>query len=246
MTTDLAAPGIGSPAPDHDVLGVAGQPIHLSILWRHKPLTISFLGDPSNAYTGDNAAQIRDGDESVEAVGGQVIAVFPGRPEQANGYLHQWRLDYELYSDPSGEFRRAWAVDGIATFVVDTAGIVRYAHRGEGPGDYPPIGDLVLATSDITGIAPAAAPEPDGDIPVHPTLMSAVSGGKYAPFKCAKCANDECERFDVSTAGGILSRLYNFQHRKFEAVTCTACGYTELYREHASTAANVADVLIGS
>ena len=246
MTTDLAVPNVDSPAPDADVLGVGGQPIHLSILWRHKPLTIAFLGDPANAFTADNAAQIRDGDESVEEVGGQVIAVFPGRPEQANGYLHQWRLDYELYSDPSGDFRRAWGVDGVATFVVDTTGTVRYAHRGESPGDYPPISDLVLVTSEITGIAPPAPPQAEGDTPVNASMTSAISPGKYGAFKCPKCAHDGCERLDISTAGGILSRLYNVQHRKFTAVTCMACGFTELYREQSSMAANVADVLIGS
>jgi predicted nucleic-acid-binding Zn-ribbon protein/peroxiredoxin len=246
MTTDTAIPDVGSAAPDADVLGAGGQPVHLSMLWRHKPVTIAFLGDPNSAFTADNAAQIRDGDESVEEVGGQVVAVFPGRPEQANGYLHQWRLDYELYSDPTGAFRDAWRVDGIATFVVDTTGVVRYAHRGAAPGDYPPIGDIVLATSALTGIEPPAPAVPQGDIPVDPSLVDALGAGKYASFTCPKCANDSCERYDIATAGGFVSRLVNMQHRKFTAVTCLGCGFTEFYRERTSLAGNVTDVLIGS
>ncbi|MEX2227815.1 MAG: zinc ribbon domain-containing protein [Dehalococcoidia bacterium] len=65
-------------------------------------------------------------------------------------------------------------------------------------------------------------------------------------FSCAKCGYSGCERGEIATAGGFLSRLLNLQHRKFVAVSCRGCGYTELYRRTTGMAGNVVDFLAGS
>ncbi|OGO51403.1 MAG: GTP-binding protein [Chloroflexi bacterium RBG_16_68_14] len=65
-------------------------------------------------------------------------------------------------------------------------------------------------------------------------------------FRCAKCGNTGCEVNTLSTAGGWLSRLFNFQYRKFSAVSCSNCKYTELYRAEAGALSNIFDLLAGA
>ena len=62
-------------------------------------------------------------------------------------------------------------------------------------------------------------------------------------FTCAKCSHPEYEVSTLSTAGGWLSRIFNFQYRKFSAVTCSHCKYTELFRAESGALANIFDVI---
>jgi len=50
-----------------------------------------------------------------------------------------------------------------------------------------------------------------------------------ARFVCTKCraAGGSVKR--IAATGTGLSRLLDVQHNQFVAVTCTNCGYTELY-----------------
>ena len=61
-------------------------------------------------------------------------------------------------------------------------------------------------------------------------------------FKCPKCSNTSCELGTVSTAGGFWSKVFDVQHRKFAAVTCQRCRYTELYKADSSTLGNIFDL----
>ena len=49
-----------------------------------------------------------------------------------------------------------------------------------------------------------------------------------------------------SSLGGWLSRLFNFQYRKFSAVSCTKCTYTELYKAESGALSNIFDILAGA
>ncbi len=64
-------------------------------------------------------------------------------------------------------------------------------------------------------------------------------------YSCARCHNTEYETQPISTTGGWVSRVFNFQSNRFTAVICTRCGYVDLYKGKRSTAANVADILGG-
>lgn len=61
---------------------------------------------------------------------------------------------------------------------------------------------------------------------------------------CPKCGHSDVETDSISTTGGGLSKLFDIQTRGFRTVTCTNCGYTELYRSDAG-ASNLADVFLG-
>ncbi|NQY36548.1 MAG: GTP-binding protein [Alteromonadaceae bacterium] len=49
-------------------------------------------------------------------------------------------------------------------------------------------------------------------------------------WKCPKC---DCRDYDtdtIATTGSGLSKIFDMKNRKFTAVTCDNCSYTEFYR----------------
>ncbi|PIR74137.1 MAG: GTP-binding protein [Candidatus Magasanikbacteria bacterium CG10_big_fil_rev_8_21_14_0_10_47_10] len=62
---------------------------------------------------------------------------------------------------------------------------------------------------------------------------------------CAKCGNGQQEAGEMRVAGGMWSKFFNVQGKRFSTLTCTQCGYTELYKKSTRTIENVADVLTG-
>ena len=69
-------------------------------------------------------------------------------------------------------------------------------------------------------------------------------------FVCPKCQNHGADVRSISTSGGTLSRMFNFQHNQFLAATCEQCGYTELYDARVlgsrSAGSDVFDLLFGN
>ena len=64
---------------------------------------------------------------------------------------------------------------------------------------------------------------------------------KYLKYTCPKCGNRDFKLQTVSTTGGLFSKIFDIQHRKFTAVVCTRCTFTELYQTKSSQIANVFD-----
>ena len=64
-------------------------------------------------------------------------------------------------------------------------------------------------------------------------------------YRCGKCGGQSCEVVEVSTAGGGIARFFDFQNRRFSAVVCDQCKFTEFYRTRASTLSKVID-FVGS
>ena len=61
-------------------------------------------------------------------------------------------------------------------------------------------------------------------------------------FSCEKCSNPRFTSEDVFLAGRF-GRFFDYQGKKFTAITCDNCGYTEFYRQQSGMAGNVLDVL---
>ncbi len=59
-------------------------------------------------------------------------------------------------------------------------------------------------------------------------------------FVCAKCKHTEYETNEIR-ATGKYSRFFDVQNKKFMAVSCANCGYTEMYKGDSSTLANIFD-----
>ena len=64
-------------------------------------------------------------------------------------------------------------------------------------------------------------------------------------FVCAKCGSTHCETGKFRATGGGLSKLFDIQTEKFNTITCSKCGYTEIYKSTTDLTENVLDFFIG-
>lgn len=64
-------------------------------------------------------------------------------------------------------------------------------------------------------------------------------------YVCPKCGNTHFVEDTIQTAGGNFAKFFDVQNKKFIAISCTSCGYTELFRQETSTGMNILDFLIG-
>ena len=48
-------------------------------------------------------------------------------------------------------------------------------------------------------------------------------------YTCPKCGSVTYETQVIRTSGNLMTSLMNIQHKKFDAVVCTNCFYTEFY-----------------
>jgi predicted nucleic-acid-binding Zn-ribbon protein len=60
---------------------------------------------------------------------------------------------------------------------------------------------------------------------------------------CPKCGHTGTEIDDIATSGTGLSKMFDIQNRTFTVVTCTNCGYSELYRGQSS--GDLVDLFLG-
>lgn len=74
-----------------------------------------------------------------------------------------------------------------------------------------------------------------------------MKNGKIKLYKytCPKCGSREFSTDTVSTTGGLFSKVFNLQTKKFTAVTCMRCAYTELYRVSSHQFENIIDFISG-
>jgi len=60
-------------------------------------------------------------------------------------------------------------------------------------------------------------------------------------YKCPKCGHTEYEVDQIRTTGGGFSKIFDVQNKKFVAVSCTRCRYTELYKSETTALCNIFD-----
>jgi len=60
---------------------------------------------------------------------------------------------------------------------------------------------------------------------------------------CPKCGHTQAETDSIATSGTGASKFFDIQNRKFTAVSCVNCGYTELYKGRSS--GDIVDVFLG-
>lgn len=62
---------------------------------------------------------------------------------------------------------------------------------------------------------------------------------------CPKCGHTDADVGSISTTGGGLSKMFDIQTNKFQVVSCTNCGYSELYRDVGSSGSDLVDIFFG-
>ena len=67
---------------------------------------------------------------------------------------------------------------------------------------------------------------------------------KKLEYSCEKCKNSSYEQGKISTTGSGLSKFLNMQSNNFTTISCTKCGYTEIFKGKKSGAlSSIFDVL---
>lgn len=64
-------------------------------------------------------------------------------------------------------------------------------------------------------------------------------------FICAKCGNEHFQSDQFQATGGNFAKIFDIQNKKFITISCTRCGYTELYKADTNAGWNVLDFLLG-
>ncbi len=64
-------------------------------------------------------------------------------------------------------------------------------------------------------------------------------------YQCVKCSGTDFETDQFQATGGGFAKAFDIQNKKFQTITCTRCGYTELYKKTTTTGENVFDFLVG-
>jgi predicted nucleic-acid-binding Zn-ribbon protein len=63
-------------------------------------------------------------------------------------------------------------------------------------------------------------------------------------YTCPKCSNRQADIDEIRTTGAGFTKYFNIQNRRFTAVSCSRCGFTEFYKgSRASGGSNVLDFL---
>lgn len=65
-------------------------------------------------------------------------------------------------------------------------------------------------------------------------------------YVCVKCGCQSFESDQFQATGGNFAKIFDVQNKKFTTVSCTRCGYTELYRMMNSDGWDVLDFLLGA
>ncbi len=64
---------------------------------------------------------------------------------------------------------------------------------------------------------------------------------KHQNWSCPKCSHDSFEKGQFAATGGGFTKFFNIQNKKFTTISCTRCGFTEIYKTETSTLENVLD-----
>ena len=64
-------------------------------------------------------------------------------------------------------------------------------------------------------------------------------------YVCPKCGNQQYESDQFQATGGNFAKIFDIQNKKFITVSCTRCGYTELYKANTGDGWNILDFLLG-
>lgn len=65
-------------------------------------------------------------------------------------------------------------------------------------------------------------------------------------YQCPKCGNQHYESDQFQATGGNFAKIFDIQNKKYYTVSCTSCGYTELYKGSTDDGWNILDFLVGS
>lgn len=66
---------------------------------------------------------------------------------------------------------------------------------------------------------------------------------QHKNWQCQKCKCRDFAIQEVRATGGAFARIFDIQNRKFSAIICDNCTFTEFYKTKSSAIGNVLDFL---
>jgi len=64
-------------------------------------------------------------------------------------------------------------------------------------------------------------------------------------WACPKCQHTQFETDEIASTGAGLSKMFDIQNKKFTAISCMKCRYTEFYKGDTSMLGNIFDFFTG-
>ncbi|MGI8794530.1 MAG: peroxiredoxin [Acidimicrobiales bacterium] len=142
--------GAGAPAPDFTLAGTGDRDYTLSE-YRGNPVVLVFYpGDNTPVCTMQLNSYTSDIDRFNE-VGAQVLGISPQDVESHDRFSDVHGFQFPLLADTEKQVARAYGVLGPvgfyrrSVFVIDAAGVVRYAHRATAGLTFRPVDELIAA-----------------------------------------------------------------------------------------------------
>jgi peroxiredoxin len=125
---------VGQPAPEFTLPGTGGRDYTLSS-YRGKPVVLVFYpGDNTPVCTTQLKSYTAEFDE-FEGVDAQILAISPQDVASHEGFTDKHGFKFPLLADVDKQVGKLYGVLGPvgfyrrSAFVIDGAGVVRYAHR---------------------------------------------------------------------------------------------------------------------
>lgn len=147
---------VGAPAPPLELLGSDGTPAgrrpYTLTEYRGQPVVVVFYPADNTPVCTRQLRTYTEGIDAFHAVGAQVLAVSPQSVDSHETFsCRQGGFAFPLLADENKAAAAAWGVLGPlgfyrrSAFVVDSEGIVRYAHRAVAGLTFRPTDELVAA-----------------------------------------------------------------------------------------------------
>jgi predicted nucleic-acid-binding Zn-ribbon protein/peroxiredoxin len=246
---ESALPTVGEPAPAVELITLDGMKVALASLWQERPVALVLFRPVNSELCVDQAVTLRDAHEYMQQAGGDFVAVCGSSPIAAINLRDRWNLPFTLLCDPAAAAYGAYgvSVELPGSFVVGTDGLLHFVHRSKDMLDNPSTWSLIGVVCTLTGRI-VDQPEPtqtngqadEIDVPATPEL-----GAPLPNYVCSKCGYGDAEVQDLSATSGMMSRMVNLQNRRFTAVSCRQCKYTDLYKTESGKLRNIFDLFIG-
>jgi len=80
--------------------------------------------------------------------------------------------------------------------------------------------------------------------------MASLEQEIHSRFHCNKCGHSECHTKELAMTGTGLSKMFDIQNNYYMFVSCTRCGFTEVYNSNVlkgqrGQLSNILDLLFG-
>ena len=145
-----AAPAVGDPAPDFELLGTDGRTFRLSDELGKPVVLVFYPGDDTPVCTLQLKAYNEDLGQFTE-LGTTLWAISPQSVESHDGFSERHDFGFPLLADEDKATFRAYGCLGPlgfprrSIFVIDREGVVRYCHRAGAGLTFKKTAELVEA-----------------------------------------------------------------------------------------------------